>query len=201
MTYKAHTLKKAIIEKAQILFGHYGFHKTTMDEIAQAVHKGKSTLYHYFQNKEDIFKTVIEKEIVELKETINVAVSQETLPQDKLKTYILTRMRALKRLANLYQATRDDYLEHYGFFERFRANYDEYERVMISKILDEGVEHGYFAIEDTKLMAYVIVIATKGLEYPWMIEEDTEKIESNIETLFHTLLYGLLKRKRESRIG
>lgn len=194
MTNEDTNLKKLIIEKAQILFAHYGFHKTTMDDIAQAVRKGKSTLYHYFQSKEDIFRMVIEKEVVELKEAVNTAVSRKVLPQDKLKAYILTRMRALKRLANLYKATRDDYLEHYSFFEKFRSNYDEYERVMLSEILDEGVRRGEFAIKDTKLMAYVIVIATKGLEYPWMIEEDTKKIESNIETLFNTLLYGLLKR-------
>ena len=59
-----------IVEKAQALFARFGFRKTTMDEIAQAAHKGKSTIYHYFQNKEEIFRAVVEKEANELKKRL-----------------------------------------------------------------------------------------------------------------------------------
>ena len=38
------------------------FRKTTMDEIAQAARKGKSSIYYYFTSKEDIFRAIVEKE-------------------------------------------------------------------------------------------------------------------------------------------
>jgi len=42
-------IKKRIIKVAQDIFKRYGFKKSTMDEIALASGKGKSTLYHYFK--------------------------------------------------------------------------------------------------------------------------------------------------------
>ena len=194
MAEEFNEIKKLIINQAQTVFARFGFRKTTMDEVAQASHKGKSTLYHYFQSKEDIYHAVIEKEAKELKEEIRQAISIEANPQDKLRTYIITRMHALKRLANLYEAFKDEYLENYKFIEKIRVSYDEYERIMISGILKEGVNRGEFVIEDIELTSFAIVMATKGLEYPWAIEEDTAKIEENIDTLLHVLFYGLLKR-------
>lgn len=194
MAEEFNDIKTQIINKAQTVFARFGFQKTTMDDIAQASHKGKSTLYYYFSSKEDIYHAVIEKEAKELKEEIRKAIAIEASPQDKLRTYILTRMHALKRLANLYEVFKDEYLENYKFIEKIRVSYDEYERIMISGILKEGVKREEFVIEDIELTSYAIVMATKGLEYPWAIEEDTTKIEENIDTLLHVLFYGLFKR-------
>ncbi|HXL00524.1 MAG TPA: TetR/AcrR family transcriptional regulator [Dysgonamonadaceae bacterium] len=47
-------MRNTIICKAGELFGRYGYKKTTMDDIADALQKGKSSIYYYFQNKEDI---------------------------------------------------------------------------------------------------------------------------------------------------
>ncbi len=47
-------MRNTIICKAGELFSRYGYKKTTMDDIADALQKGKSSIYYYFQNKEDI---------------------------------------------------------------------------------------------------------------------------------------------------
>ena len=42
---------KEVIEAAKVLFQRYGLKKTTMEDIAKFVGKGKSTLYYYFPSK------------------------------------------------------------------------------------------------------------------------------------------------------
>ena len=54
--------EKEIIEAARNRFAHYGFSKVTMEEVALDVGMGKASLYYYFPNKEDLFKSVIQKE-------------------------------------------------------------------------------------------------------------------------------------------
>jgi AcrR family transcriptional regulator len=44
-------MRNTIICKAGELFSRYGYKKTTMDDIADALQKGKSSIYYYFQNK------------------------------------------------------------------------------------------------------------------------------------------------------
>lgn len=194
MTNNEHDVETMIVEKAQAIFARYGFRKTTMDDIARAMNKGKSTLYHYFPSKEALFTTVIEREVKELKTEIHQALAGEKTPPAKLRTYILTRMHAFKRLANLYQAFADEYLENYRFIEKIRTSYDEYERMIVSNILHEGVQTGLFAISDLDLIAHVIVVASKGLEYQWALDKDTTKTERDIDTLLQIFFYGLFTR-------
>jgi AcrR family transcriptional regulator len=52
-------IKAEIKEAARHLFMKYGFFKTTMEDIAKAVKKGKSTLYYYYKSKDEVFLDVI----------------------------------------------------------------------------------------------------------------------------------------------
>ena len=54
--------KTQLIEAAGVTFSRFGYRKTTMDDIAFAAGKGKSSLYYYFKNKEEVFEAVVEKE-------------------------------------------------------------------------------------------------------------------------------------------
>ena len=51
-----------IVGVARKIFTRYGFRKTTMEEIAAASRKGKSSIYYYFKSKEEIFRAVVERE-------------------------------------------------------------------------------------------------------------------------------------------
>lgn len=186
--------KERIIDVAQRMFARFGFRKTTMDEIAQAARKGKSSIYHYFKSKEEIMQAVMEKEVRVAKEEINKAIAEENTPQGKLRAYVLTRMQVLNRLANLYSAFKDEYLENYQFIERIRINYDQYEINIIKDILQEGIKERIFVVKDLEITAYAIVTAEKGLEYTMAVEKDLNKIEENINNLLEILFYGIVKR-------
>ena len=54
--------QQLILEAARKRFFHYGYAKTSLDEIANDIGIGKATLYHYYKNKEDIFLNVVKQE-------------------------------------------------------------------------------------------------------------------------------------------
>lgn len=191
---KHNLLEQKIVETAQGIFSRLGFKKTTMDDLARAVFKAKSSLYHYFKSKEEIFRAVVEKEAQMLKDEIEKALALEDSPINKLKAYAKSRMRALHRLANFYQAFREEYLESYGFIQKIRQDYDRYEIKTIKDILQEGVKAGVFEVKDLDLTSEAIIIALKGYEYVWAVSQDVNKIEGDIDRLFNILFYGILKR-------
>ena len=51
--------RQEIINAAREVFAQRGFVSATLDEIADRAEYGKGTLYNYFQNKEELFATVI----------------------------------------------------------------------------------------------------------------------------------------------
>ncbi len=187
-------VRQTIIEAAREIFARFGYRKATMDDIARAARKGKSSLYHYFRSKEEVFQAVIEQEAAEVKAEIFRSVQAQEKPQDKLRAYVITRMQAFKRVANLFTAFKDEYLESYGFIERIRKSYDRYEVETIASILKSGVQSGVFTVKNLELTTYAIFTAAKGLEYSWALEPDIRKIETNIRSLLDVLFYGIVKK-------
>lgn len=183
-----------IVDIARNIFSHFGFKKTTMEEIALATRKGKSSIYYYFNSKEDIFKAVVEKEAEELKSELYEKIADIEDPIERLKVYISVRMRKLNKLTNFYTALKSEYLSHFEFIEQIRKIYDEDEVRVVTGIIQEGIERGKFSVEDPNLSAVAIVTAMKGLEVPLFINKEHKNFEARLDSLINFLFYGIVKR-------
>lgn len=102
---KEDLVKEEILLAARGLFQKFGLKKTSMEEIAEQAGKGKSTLYHYYRNKDELFGTVLEWECNQMKgEICECVIEQETL-KGKLKTQFLCKLQAFDK----YSVLRGDY--------------------------------------------------------------------------------------------
>ena len=191
---KQEDIREIIINVARNIFAKFGFRKTTMEEIAQAARKGKSSIYHYFNSKEEIFNAVVEKETSTLHLTLSEAINTSSTPEDKLKVYIQTRMDTISKLANLYNALKDEYLDHFGFIEKIRSRFDQKEIEMIKEILVEGINKRDFDVEDIEITAFGIITALKGLEYPIFIKKEYVDIEKRFNGLINILFHGIVRK-------
>ena len=192
-------IKNRIVEVAQNIFKKYGFRKSTMDEIAVAAGKGKSTLYHYFKSKEEVFAAVIEKEGNTMFRELNKIITANIDCKTKIKRYVTTRMELISRLSNLYSAIKSDYLNHFNFIQKYRIKYDEYEILFIEQILQDGINKKEFNIneDDTKIYAYGLATALKGLEIPFFLEDRYSKLNNRLDSMLNILIYGLACKETE----
>ena len=157
--------RETILKIAQEIFSKYGYKKTTLDDIANAVRKGKSSLYYYFKSKEDLFQAVIMKEVDVLGRELDKVINRNSDPVDKLRDYILTKLTIFRSLANFYHALEND-VAAIGFIEDIKHKYEQNEIRMIKRILIEGVRKNEFEIYDFNLVAIGLTTAIKGLEMP-----------------------------------
>jgi AcrR family transcriptional regulator len=166
-----------------------------MDDIAKGMGKGKSSIYYYFNSKEDIFSAVVEKELFELRSKIITSVTLARDPKEKLKAYVNERMQGLRNLVNLYNVLRTEFLSQRDFTDKIRMKTDEEEIRIINTILDEGVSDGIFYLDDTYLTAIALVTALKGMEVPLVVTQQKENpLEMRLDRLLDVLFYGMLKR-------
>jgi AcrR family transcriptional regulator len=194
MVVEKDRVRDQIIQVARKIFTRFGYRKTTMEEIAFASQKGKSSIYYYFKSKEDIYKAVVEKEAEELKEELKEEVKKHENPVEQLKAYILFRMHKIKMVTNFYDALKSDHLSHLVFIEKIRKRFDQDEIKIVRQILQSGIDSGKFIIDDPDLSAIAIVTAMKGLEIPLFIRKDYGNIEDRLDNLIKFLFYGLVKR-------
>lgn len=186
--------RESILKTAREIFSKYGFKKTTLDDIANAVRKGKSSLYYYFDSKEDLFQAVIVKEVDILARELEIVINRNTDPIDKLRDYILTKLTTFRSLANFYHALEND-VTAIGFIDDIKRKYEQDEIRMIKRILIEGVRKNEFEIYDFSLAATGITMAIKGLEMPLTAGVyGAVNLESSVDIILKIICYGIMKR-------
>jgi AcrR family transcriptional regulator len=129
---KRDAVRENILAIAQEIFSKFGFKKTTLDDIANAVRKGKSSLYYYFNSKEDLFQEVIQKEADILREELAKVLQKDIDPAEKLRDYVMTKITTYRQLANFYNAIEND-TAAVAFIEKVKSQYDQEEIRMINE--------------------------------------------------------------------
>lgn len=188
-------MRSSILEAARELFAKFGYKKTTMEDIAHALRKGKSSLYYYFKNKEEIFQAVIKMEEEILFSRLHEVLKADLAPREKLKNYVIVRMETIRELENYYKALREDMFGDYDLMVDIKGKGEKEEAEMLKSILEEGVRDNSFTVKDTQLASVAIAIALKGLEVPLFRSLDKfEDFKIQIENVLNILFYGLIKR-------
>lgn len=186
--------RRRIILTASRIFSHYGFRKTTMDEISRALKKGKSSLYYYFGSKEEIFEAVVLYEANQLRKQLTNAIKEVESPPEKLRNYIYVRMKAFAKLSNYYNAVFDKNLDHYEFIEKIRSRYDREELAILRLLVYVGNSRGVFRVEDSEYTAMAIQTMLKGMEVPLFWRKREIDINDRIEAILNLIFNGLYKR-------
>jgi len=188
-------VRQALLDAARSIFARYGYNKTTVDEIAKAARKGKSTFYYYYKSKEEIFNDVIEKEAQIFRMKLIESISKSTDPVKKIKSYIVTRLGYFKNLVNFYSVLKNEGNEYFVFIEDIRNKYDLEQVNIIKMVLLEGIQNNVIELDDVELASESIAMVLKGLEYNLMFGENGKLIEEDkIDKIVNMIFNGVSKK-------
>lgn len=186
--------RRKVIITAGAIFSRYGFKKTTMDEIAKALKMGKSSIYYYFESKEEIFEAVVLHEANILRNELTTAIKSVESPVEKLRNYVFVRMKTFEKLSNYYNAIFDKNLDHFDFVENIRSRYDLEELAIIRLILYHGARKKVFSVTNSEYTALAIQTSLKGLEVPLFWQKKEVNIEDRLNAILDVLFHGILKK-------
>ena len=189
-------IKLRFLTEARGIFARYGYNKATVDDIAKAAGKGKSTFYYYFSSKEEVFKAVIEKEANLFRAKLIESISIDASPVDKVKNYILTRLLSFKELVNLFTAISSDGIDQISFIEDIRKKYEQEQVNIIKMILMESINNEEVNVDDIDLVSDAMAVILKGLEYHLMFKpNEVTAIESKVDKVLDVVFKGITKHK------
>jgi len=187
-------VRTELINTAREVFSRFGLKKTTVDDIAFAAGKGKSSLYYYFKSKEEIFNAVVELEASNLKKRLKQAVDRSATTEKKFKSYVQERMLSVKDLINYYSTLRNDYISNLEFIERARTKFDKEEKRLLKQIIKSGIEEGKMQADlDINLTAREIIAALRGLEFV-LIDLESKEMIFRVNRVLNIMMFGLVKR-------
>ena len=117
-------VKEHIINSSVAVFKKLGFDKVTMDDIAKAANKGRSTLYYYFKNKHEVFEQVAEMEYLSIIEPAKAKIKKSNNIEENLRFYNEIKLKSLidktKEYTFLLEDIRQDFNIAHSLFIKLR---------------------------------------------------------------------------------
>lgn len=188
--------KEKLLQVATRIFTRFGFHKTTMDEIARTARKAKGSLYYYFNNKEELFKEVVKRELSKIRDELSKVVNSDKTGKEKIHEYILLRMELMRKAFNYHETLRADFYEQFNFLDVMRAEFDSYETEALKKMLNEGIQQKEIKnLENIDIVSEMLMMVLKGLEIPFYLQDKYTYFKEHVDYLLNIVLEGVAYNK------
>lgn len=143
-----------ILAAARKIFAEKGLHETTLDEIAEKAELAKGTLYGYFENKDDLFFSVLGEAVHNVEDAINQAANSKQPPAEKITGMIKTMLTLFEENIDLMQLmTRN---QPGMLMDKMREKMQIPFRNLIksvSGVLQQGIDQGVFIKTDAEKAA------------------------------------------------
>jgi len=152
--------RDVVLDAASRLFAEHGYNETGMTEIAKSVSFSVGKLYNLFENKEDLFVSLVDDRMRHL-----VEVSASTTDPN---ASAMTRLRQRVRAAVTYFAD-DPYFSRI-FLSEYPSTADgllmkasQHHVQIVQTCLQEAMDGGEIPLEDPAVLANLICTAVNGL--------------------------------------
>jgi len=189
-------VKDLIVNSAMMHFSRYGFHKTTMDEIAKHIHKAKGVLYYYFNSKEDLFNEVVRQELAKVKTELTRITTSNADSLTIIKRYFLTRLKLLSTAVNYHETLKADFFEKYHFVKDVRDDFAAFEHEQLTVILTNGIKEGYLEIKNVTSTVEAVMMLVSSIELPLYLQNKYADYEKVIVDLVSMILNSLRSYKK-----
>jgi len=194
MPEKDEMIKQQILDAAKEVLKKWGFHKSTMEDIAKVAGKGKSTLYYYYKSKEEIFDAAARQEIEQSFRLALEAVQQVSKSSKKLRTYINTIFQEMSKRAGFYTVFAQEVREDSKLIARIVTDYNNIELKIIKDILSLGKANNEFSFsEDAEVerAAFIITLMLRNLQMEFIVNHTIDDLGAHTNMISHLLLNGL----------
>ena len=196
---KEDLMQQQILAAAKRLFQVYGFAKVTMDDVAKAIGKGRSSLYYYYKSKEEIFDAVVQIEVREMLATMSLATSQASGLEQKLRAFFLTKIEVLRERRAFFK-TLDlgmdaDALSNFNKAKMAIHNLIvRKESALLETLLTDSMNKGELRkmqAPELEMLIMVLLSSLRGIKRELELEDDTVKAVPAVDTFIRMAMYGL----------
>ena len=149
--------REDILLSAAQIFRHKGFHGTSMQDIADAVHLQKASLYHHIRSKQEILLAILDQALDTLIADLQPIVDSDQPADEKLDSAMRAYIDRMTRNADLAAVL---LLEHRSLAPALRPQRgqrgDRFESLWRQIIL-QGMQQGVFRPVDETVVSFALL--------------------------------------------
>jgi TetR/AcrR family transcriptional regulator, fatty acid metabolism regulator protein len=183
--------RKAILQSAWKLIRHYGYAKTTIDDIAQSAGVGKGTVYLHFGSKSDIMLALVELTNDRITKQLEKLAAGDAPPAQRLHECLQYRVMTLFDLVHRYPHSADvvslmltDIVER---LDRYVRRHGE----LLGEIVEQGCTQGIFSVDDPAKTGNLLAGMFELLTPPYYRFSSRIELEQFATSVFELAINGI----------
>jgi AcrR family transcriptional regulator len=188
--------RDAILQAAWKLIRHYGYNKTTVEDIAQSAGVGKGTVYLHFRSKAEIMLALTDLTNQRIERDLEQIAVKHAPPADRLRECLLHRVMTLFDIVHRYPHSQDVIASLLPAIVQRLERYVRRHGELLGDILREGVAAGELAVDDPAATGQLLADVFELLTPPHYRFPSRKALERFANDTFDLMLVGL---KRGSR--
>jgi AcrR family transcriptional regulator len=193
--------QEEILRAALRLYQKFGPTKVTMDDVAAASGRSRTSLYYYYKNRDEIYQAVVEKIADEMAIEIRQAVAAtETLP-DKIYAFCSSKIKASgewkKVLAAMWTAMSEEEQSRHGrAMVNLHTRLIYHENMILNEILADAARRQEIRAlnpADQDMLIFLISSGIRGLRREIFELDDPHDMKTALRLLTDMVVKWLRK--------
>jgi AcrR family transcriptional regulator len=183
--------RDAILKAAWSLIRHYGYGKTTIDDIARRAGVGKGTVYLYFRSKAEIMLGLTELTNDRISAELERIAEGPGSPEERLRACLMHRIMTLFDIVQKYPHGAEIIS---SMLPEIVDRLDRYVRahgVLFAGILREGVESGEMSVQSPQSAGRLLAELFEFLTPPYYRFKSRTSLEKFAGETLDLVLVGL----------
>ena len=193
--------KEQILEAAKGLFNRFGYSKTSVDDISQAVGMQKSSLYYYFKNKEDLFMASFKSEWENQFNIFQAEANKQSDPGKKILSYIKETLDYYEKVVIEHKIPVKALIETRNMYRSFVSQVNHGGIQFYVDCIKEGQAAGLFKECEVEKVAHAMSLIKFSIQYDQLsifihtypTEQDWVAIREQILFATELILNGIKK--------
>lgn len=183
------TSKQAILDAAQALLARHGYAGLSMRELALESGLAKATIYHYFQDKEEIFRQVLARDMQTVHEHLMRAMAAETGSRAKLRAVVYTLFSLMHARRTIMMSVLRELGENKQVFHEVICAHRNTHLKLLMGLIQAGIDEGVFRPVNVEYTTYSLLgmINTFVFFRLYLTDTDANQANNNADAAEHTL--------------
>jgi AcrR family transcriptional regulator len=183
--------RDAILRASWDLIKHYGYNKTTINDIAKRAGVGKGTVYLYFHSKTEIMLSLTDRTNERIVAKLEKIAATPASPRDRLRACLMHRVMALYDIVSRHPHSEDFIAKQMPEVVRRLDHYVRRHGDLLGRIVQEGLGDGAFKAADPVAAGHLLARLFEFLTPPYYRFSSRESLERFANQVVDLVLAGL----------
>ena len=196
---KEDQVQEQILAAAKRLFQVHGLAKVTMDDVAKAIGKGRSSIYYYYKSKDEIFDAVFAKEINDMITIVQRAVNDATTAEDKIMAFCVSKLQ-VQQEKQAFFSTLDVGMDADQFSQFSQTKIKHHDQIikletgLLEQIFAFGMQHGQIkkmTRPEQKQTIFVLLCGLHGIKREVRLLGNYDQMKPIMKTFTNVIMHGI----------